>query len=81
MTKKYIFILSSSIGVSFLSGFIFGRLLKKDKKQQIKNAGNLRIDNSCEEEPPMIFLELTCNPDELFNSKEIKLNVVNKNYI
>lgn len=81
MNKKFIFILAGSIGISFCSGLVIGRLTKKPKVKDIPSFGNLRIDLSEPDEEPKIFLELECSQEELFSSNEIKLNIVQKNYV
>lgn len=81
MDKKNIAILCCSICISFLSGFAIGKFVNKKEKHLSKTFGNLRIDTSEENEPPMIFLELKCSKEELFSANKISLDVVKKNYV
>lgn len=59
-------------------GYLIG---KKQKKTKTVYFGSLRIDQSEKEEPPKIFLELTCNLEELSKHKDISLKVIKKNYV
>jgi len=58
-----------------------GYLVGKQKRTKTLYFGSLRIDKSEKNEPPKIFLELTCNLEELSKHKDISLKVIKKNYV
>lgn len=60
----------------YIIGMIVGFLICKSRSH-----GTIRIDNSIADEPPYLFLELTCSVDELKKHRTVVMNIKNENYI
>ena len=73
----------SIIGIIVLSlclaSFCIGRKTKEEKKED--TSGVIHIDNSEEDEPEKIFLELTCSLPTLKSKKYAIFAISNKNYL
>lgn len=73
----------SIIGIIILSmcfaSFCIGRKTKEEKKED--TSGVIHIDNSEEDEPEKIFLELTCSLPTLKSKKYAIFAISNKNYL
>lgn len=75
MRAKHLLIAAPCALICTGVGYILGK-----KKHKINECGNLRIDNSEEEEPAKIFLEVT-DLSALESSEYVILKVVRENYI
>jgi len=76
-TKKILISCFGGLGI-YAAGYF---TCKKFNKPKNVYAGNLRIDESEQNEAPKLFLELTTDFMDIYKSDEITLKVVKKNYI
>lgn len=74
------FIILITTTVGFLIGVSVGYFLHKMLHHE-EPIGDLRVDESDPEEPPLLFLELENYPNNLKSRKRVTLNVKAENYI
>lgn len=77
---KKIFLVAIPAILSLAGGFVAGRLSVK-KPKPLKVIGNLRIDNSDEENPNALFLELRVPVSYISQEKIVHLKVVKEDYL
>lgn len=77
---KKIFLVAIPTIISLAGGFVVGRLSVK-KPKPLKVIGNLRIDNSDEENPNALFLELRVPVSYISQEKIVHLKVVKEDYL
>ena len=66
--------------IVFVVGVIFGAILMRTLSYS-KSVGDLRVDRSCPDEPPLLFLELTKNVDDFARKKYVLLRINTENLI
>ena len=77
--NKPLLVLISTIP-SLVAGFVAGRLSVK-KPKPLKVIGNLRIDNSDDDNPNALFLELKVPVGYIYQEKIVHLKVVKQDYL
>lgn len=77
--NKPLLVLISTIP-SLVAGFVAGRLSVK-KPKLLKVIGNLRIDNSDDDNPNALFLELKVPVSYIYQEKIVHLKVVKQDYL
>lgn len=77
--NKPLLVLISTIP-SLVAGFVAGRLSAK-KPKPLKVIGNLRIDNSDDDNPNALFLELKVPVSYIYQEKIVHLKVVKQDYL
>lgn len=77
--NKPLLVLISTIP-SLVAGFVAGRLSVK-KPKPLKVIGNLRIDNSDDDNPNALFLELKVPVSYIYQEKIVHLKVVKQDYL
>lgn len=69
------------VGLALIVGMVIGIGVIKQKYKS-KVIGNLRVDQSIEDDNPYLFLEITRgNIDKFKNEKYVVLEVLTENYI
>lgn len=66
--------------VVFIVGVIFGVILAITTSYS-RSVGSLRVDHSCPDEPPYLFLELTKNVDDFSRKKYVLLKINTQNLV